>query len=189
MQIKNFVLWVTLTASLAAVGLWGCSKSSEGPKQEITAAAKDATGAAVSQPAEDSPVVSDLKAKLQAKPNDPDILQHLGDAYFDAKRFNEAVTYYKRVLEFKPGEADIYNDLGLSVHYLGNSPEGLRYIEEGIKKNPYHQRIWLTKGFILAYGMGDLNGAKEAWEKARALNPESQVGKAAAEFLAQSNKK
>ena len=82
----------------------------------------------------------------------------------------------------------MYNDIGLSLHYLGNSAEGLKYIEEGIAKNPYHQRIWLTKGFILAYGVGDLDGAKEAWEKTRALNPESRIGKAAADYLTQVSK-
>ncbi|MEK7774021.1 MAG: hypothetical protein AAB307_06690, partial [Deltaproteobacteria bacterium] len=77
--------------------------------------------------------------------------------------------------------------LGLSVHYQGNSAEGLRYVNEGMERNPYHQRILLTKGFILAYGLGDLGAAKEAWEKAMAINPESQVGKAASEFIAQTN--
>jgi len=184
--IRKIAFAAVLLGSVTVLTLTGCSKSE---KQE-TASADNATPAMVANmPAVDSPIITELKARLEAKPNDPDTLQKLGDAYFDAKRFNEAVTYYKRALEFKPGEADIFNDLGLSLHYLGNPAGGLNYIEEGIKKNPYHQRIWLTKGFILAYGMGDLDGARAAWEKANALNPESQVGKAASEFLAQINKK
>ncbi len=147
-------------------------------------------GAEVSaSPTNNSTLIEELKASLKARPDDPEVMVHLGDAYFDLKQFNEAVTYYKMALAKKPNDAEIFNDIGLSVHYLGNSPEGLRYVEEGLKKNPYHQRVWLTKGFILAYGMGDLEGARAAWEKARTLNPESQVGKAASEFLAQFNKK
>jgi tetratricopeptide (TPR) repeat protein len=88
-----------------------------------------------------------------------------------------------------PAKSDIYNDIGLALHYTGNSEEGVRYIDEGIKQNPYQQRIWLTKGFILAYGMGDLDAAKEAWEKARTLDPESGIGKAAADYLAQVSKR
>lgn len=172
--------------SVTVLTLTGCSKTQ---KQEVSNAGKEPGAMVSTVPAADSPLITDLKARLSAKPGDPDALQKLGDAYFDAKRFEEAVTYYKKALEFKPAEPDIFNDLGLSLHYLGNSAGGLNYIEEGIKKNPYHQRIWLTKGFILAYGMGDLNGARAAWEKAKALNPESQVGKAASEFLTQVNKK
>lgn len=175
-----------VVGSAAMLALTGCSKSE---KQDTAQQGKDTGGLVTSAPAVDSPLITELKAKLAAKPKDADTLQKLGDAYFDAKRFTEAVDYYKKALELKPGEADIYNDLGLAMHYLGNSAEGLTYIENGIKKNPYHQRIWLTKGFILAYGMGDMNGARAAWEKAQALDPQSQVGKAASEFLAQVNKK
>lgn len=185
-MIRKIAFGAVILGSVTVLGLTGCSKSE---KQETAATGKDTSAVVTNIPAADSPIITELKARLEAKPNDPDTLQRLGDAYFDAKRFNEAVTYYKKALEFKPGEADIFNDLGLSLHYLGNPAGGLTYIEEGIKKNPYHQRIWLTKGFILAYGMGDLDAARSAWEKAKALSPESQVGKAASEFLAQINKK
>ncbi|MBI5469261.1 MAG: tetratricopeptide repeat protein [Deltaproteobacteria bacterium] len=185
-MIRKIAFGAVILGSVTMLGLTGCSKSE---KQETAAPGRDTSAMVTDIPAADSPIITELKARLEARPNDPDTLQRLGDAYFDAKRFNEAVTYYKKALEFKPGDADIFNDLGLSLHYLGNPAGGLTYIEEGIKKNPYHQRIWLTKGFILAYGMGDLDAARSAWEKANALNPESQVGKAASEFLAQINKK
>lgn len=185
-MFRKIALGAVVLGVAGMLALNGCSKSE---KKETASRAPDAQAVANNMPAVDSQVITDLKTRLEAKPNDPETLQRLADAYFDAKRFNEAVTYYKKALEHKPGDADILNDLGLSLHYLGNSAGGLNYIEEGIKKNPYHQRIWLTKGFILAYGMGDLNGARAAWEKANALNPESQVGKAASEFLAQFNKK
>lgn len=132
-------------------------------------------------------VTSDLKSRLEKNPGDVDIIMRLADVYFDAKQFNEAADYYKKALVLRPDDAEIYNNLGLSIHYLGNSAEGLRYVNEGMGRNPYHQRILLTKGFILAYGLGDLKAAKEAWEKTRAINPESQVGKAASEFIAQTN--
>lgn len=132
-----------------------------------------------------SPVISDLQARLNANPKDLDVLMRLGDAYFESKQFGEAATYYKRALEINPDDVEIYNNIGLAVHYQGNSVEGLKYVDEGIKKNPYHQRVLLTKGFILAYGVGDLKGARDAWEKARVLNPDSEIGKAAASFISQ----
>ncbi|MBI5641855.1 MAG: tetratricopeptide repeat protein [Deltaproteobacteria bacterium] len=184
---KKTILLGAMAVGLAVVtGMSGCSKSKE--NQTAQTSAKE-EAAQPSAPINNSTIIADLTSRLKEKPNDPDILWRLGDAYFDSKQFAESSAYYKKALQFKPNEADIYNDLGLSAHYLGKSDEGLKIVEEGIKKNPYHQRIWLTKGFILAYGMGDLDGAKAAWEKANALNPESQVGKAAGEFLAQFNKK
>lgn len=141
-----------------------------------------------SQPINHSTIIAELKDKLKENPKDADTLIRLGDTYFDLKQFSEAGAYYKKALDQKSSNTDVYNELGLSLHYTGNSGEGLKYIDEGIKRNPYHQRIWLTKGFVLAYGLGDLDGARDAWEKARTLNPESQVGKAASDFLAQFDK-
>lgn len=185
MQTNRFLSGALMIGLAALLGINGCSK---GDKE---ASKQNSEEAATAQPAvmNNMTLVADLESRLKEKPNDPEVLWRLGDAYFDSKQFEQSTAYYKKALEFKPGETDIYNDLGLSLHYMGKPADGLKYIEEGIKKNPYHQRIWLTKGFILAYGMGDLDGAKAAWEKANALNPESQIGKAASEFLAQFNKK
>ena len=133
-------------------------------------------------------LVADLEARLKKNPDDVQALYAIADTYFSMKRFDNAVSYYNRLLKLKPEDADVYNDLGLSLHYLGKSAEGLASLERGIKKNPYNQRIWLTKGFVLAYGIGDLDKAGEAWKKARALDPKSSVGKAADNYLSQINK-
>ncbi len=136
-----------------------------------------------------SMAVAELEAMLKEKPGDEELLIRLADAYFEVKQFPKAVNYYKAAIKANPENADLYNDIGIALHYMGNSAEGIRYIDEGIKANPYQQRIWLTKGFILAYGMGDLDAAKGAWEKTRALDPESGIGKAAADYLSQASKR
>ncbi|MCC6501740.1 MAG: tetratricopeptide repeat protein [Deltaproteobacteria bacterium] len=182
MQKKTLITAVAALGLSAMLAIGGCSKKEE--TQPATQQAQPAQGMQ-----QNATLIADLEARYKQDPKNPEVLWRLGDAYFDSKQFNESVKYYKKVLEVKPGEADLYNDLGLSLHYLGNSAEAVKYLDEGIKKNPYHQRIWLTKGFILAYGMGDIEGAKVAWEKANALNPESQIGKAAAEYLTLVNKK
>jgi tetratricopeptide (TPR) repeat protein len=189
LQNRNIVIGTGVVGLLVLFGIVGYFIGMQSLGKGKAASTQGGEVSASPSPANNSTLIEELKASLKAKPDDPEIMVHLGDAYFDLKQFNEAVTYYKMALAKKPNDAEIFNDIGLSVHYLGNSPEGLRYVEEGLKKNPYHQRVWLTKGFILAYGMGDLEGARAAWEKARTLNPESQVGKAASEFLAQFNKK
>lgn len=187
MQIKKLAIGVITLSCLAVLSLGGCSKSDK----QATEPNADQGGAptAMQGGPNNATLINDLQARLKEKPNDASVYWALGDAYLESRQYNEAVDNYKKAIEITPNESDIYNELGLALHYLGRSPEALKYIEEGIKKNPYNQRIWLTKGFITAYGMADLEGAKAAWEKARALNPESQVGKAAAEYLAQLNKK
>jgi len=189
LKTRSLILGSTAFMLSAVLAVGGCSKKEETP-QPGTQAGQAAQQTAPHQPAMgNATIIAELEGKLRENPLDTEALWRLGDAYFDSKQFEQSASYYKKVLEIKPGEADLYNDLGLSLHYLGNSAEALKYVEEGIKRNPYHQRIWLTKGFILAYGTGDMDGAKVAWEKASALNPESQIGKAASEYLAALNKK
>ncbi|MFQ5480269.1 MAG: tetratricopeptide repeat protein [Thermodesulfobacteriota bacterium] len=133
-------------------------------------------------------LIADLEARLREKPDDEKAIYSLADTYFSLKRFDEAIGYYKKLLTLTPDNTDVYNDLGLSLHYLGKSREAVSALEDGIKKNPYNQRIWLTKGFVLAYGIGDLTKAGEAWKKARGIDPASSVGKAADNYLTQINK-
>lgn len=176
MQIDNIPKYLFVLAVAASVGFAGCSKSDkkETPAQQAEQAAPQTNLSAV---------IAELEARHKQNPKDHEALWHLGDAHFEMRQFKEASDYYKKALQLKPDEVDIYNELGLAMHYTGNTAEALRYVDEGIKRNPLHQRIWLTKGYLLAYGMGDLEGAKKAWEKAKILNPESQVGKAASEYL------
>ncbi|HBO83425.1 MAG: hypothetical protein A2073_06705 [Deltaproteobacteria bacterium GWC2_42_11] len=121
---------------------------------------------------------------LQKNPNDARALADIGDAYFGLQRFQDAIDVYKRVIATDPKDIDSCNDLGLSLHYTGKSEEALKYIDECIKGNPDYQRIYLTKGFILSVN-GKKEEARDAWERAYNMNPVSEVGKAAQDFLAQ----
>lgn len=189
-MLRKFSAGFGVLLLAVVVAAAGCSKGGdEGKAQEgASTAASQGSAGTVHPPMNHSVLINELKAQLDKDPKNTELMLRLGDAYFDLKSFDQAVVYYKQVAETDMASADVFNDIGLSLHYLGNSAEGLQYIERGIKSNPYHQRIWLTKGFVLAYGAGDLEGAKEAWEKAKALDPESRVGKAAADYLMQISK-
>ncbi len=127
---------------------------------------------------------AEIKRILKEKTNDAKAFAEVGDIYFDQHKFIDAIEYYKKALAINPQDIDSYNDIGLSYHYIGRSDEGLNYLEEGIKKNPAYQRLWLSKGFILAI-RGNIADARFAWEKAYTLDPNSDVGRSAASFLEQ----
>lgn len=134
-------------------------------------------------------VLGELKKRLSENPNDWELNSKIGNVYFDMRRFDEAVVYYKKALALNPKDVNTYNDLAISNHYLLNPAEGLKYAEEGIKVDPYYQRIWLTKGFILYYGLGKKDAAVAAWKKAEALDPSSPVGKDAKAFVEEFKKR
>lgn len=114
--------------------------------------------------------------------NDPDQLSRAGDSLFAQKRYAEAVPYYRRVLELSPGDPDASNDLGLALHYTGQSRQAIEVLRVGTEKSPEFQRIWLTLGFVSA-NVGDTAVARAALEKALALGPNNGVGQEASRML------
>jgi tetratricopeptide (TPR) repeat protein len=114
--------------------------------------------------------------------NDPQQLNRAGDELFGQRRYDEAIPYYRRALELEPDDPDASNDLGLALHYTGQSAEAVRVLRAGAERSPDFQRIWLTLGFVSA-NAGDEAAARESLEKARALDPENGIGREAARLL------
>jgi hypothetical protein len=58
------------------------------------------------------------------------------------------VPVYRRILELSPDDVEAHNDLGLALHYLGDTDGALTQLRAGAAKDAEHQRIWLTLGFV-----------------------------------------
>ncbi|MBI5681600.1 MAG: tetratricopeptide repeat protein [Deltaproteobacteria bacterium] len=127
-------------------------------------------------------VIGEIQGHLKTNPNDAKALAALGDTYFELQRFEDAVDVYKKAIAIDPDDIDSCNDLGLCLHYTGRTQEAIKYIDDCIKRNPNYQRIYLSKGFILSV-RGKLPEARQSWEIAYKMAPDSDVGKAAEEFL------
>ena len=79
---------------------------------------------------------------------DPVLLAQLGDERFRQRQYQDAISIYRRVLEMRSDDVDTYNDLGLALHYSGDSEAALQILKQGAEKRPDFQRIWLTLGFV-----------------------------------------
>jgi len=107
--------------------------------------------------------------------DDPVLLARLGDGYFEQGEYQRAMAAYERALRLAPGDVDTYNDLGLVLHYLGQSGRAVQVLEEGIARGPDYQRIRLTLGFV-QYQQGNTAEAAATLQRAVALGPDSAVG-------------
>ncbi len=182
---KNSCFAVCMIFALAlSVVLWGCSSNQGESEDNGTKPTQSYQGSgAPGQHVNYDEVLTQLKAMARENPDDWTVHARLGDAYFNMMSFQDSLKHYERALELNPDDSNLYNNLGLANHYSGNTAKGLEYIEDALKKDPYYQRVWLTKGFLLAYGLGKIDEANVAWEKAVSLDPSSQVGKAANDYL------
>lgn len=112
----------------------------------------------------------------------PALLGERADRLFAERRYQEAIPLYRRVLELSPDDAETYNDLGLALHYVGDSAGALEVLRAGVAGAPDFQRIWLTLGFVSLQAR-DPEGARVALGRARDLDPTSAIGQEAVRLL------
>ncbi|MCU7930026.1 MAG: tetratricopeptide repeat protein [Candidatus Thiodiazotropha sp. (ex Codakia rugifera)] len=123
-----------------------------------------------------------LQPSMQYQPSaddlateDPALIARLADNYFQERNYQQAIELYNRALTINPDDVESYNDLGLSLFYIGQSSRAIDVLRTGVSKQPDFQRIYLTLGFVQAQS-GEKDGAIEAFEKAIELDPENTIG-------------
>jgi tetratricopeptide (TPR) repeat protein len=112
----------------------------------------------------------------------PALLAQRADDLLSQGRYMEAIPMYRRLLEQAADNLDAYNDLGLALHYAGQTAEALGVLSQGASKGPQFQRIWLTYGFVQSQA-GDRAGAAATLARARDLSPDTDIGKEAVRLL------
>lgn len=116
---------------------------------------------------------------LNSDPKNVGAAVQLGNTYFDAERYAEAIKWYEQALSLDPKNADTSTDLGVSYYYTNRPDEALKQFENSLRIDPKHTKTLLNKGIVLAFGKQDLNGAAESWRKVVELAPNSPEAQAA----------
>jgi len=155
----------------------------------VTAAANAANGApqqsqAASSSAPQAKVLDEARVQqlttiLNSDPKNSGAAVQLGNTYFDAERYPDAITWYEQALKIDPKNADASTDLGVSYYYTNRADEALKQFENSLRLDPNHTKTLLNKGIVLAFGKQDLNGAAESWRKVVELAPNSPEAQAA----------
>jgi tetratricopeptide (TPR) repeat protein len=149
-----------------------------------TAASATGEGAAPRQPPPlDEGRVQQLTATVKNEPRNADAHAQLGNTYFDAERWDDAIQWYQRSLQIDPNDPDVSTDLGVSYYYTNRTEEALTQFEHSLKINPNHTKTLLNKGIVLAFGKQDLAAAAEEWKKVVTLAPDTPEGQAARRAL------
>src|SRR5262245_30997142 len=134
-------------------------------------------------PTLDQARVEDLRRTITSEPKNVNAVIELGNTFFDAERWDDAITWYRRAIELDPNNADASTDLGVSLYYSNRADEALAQFEHSLKISPKHTKTLLNKGIVLAFGKQDLRGAAAEWEKVVTLAPNSPEGQAARRAL------
>ena len=158
---------------------WIIGSQQAAPARDTAAPAAQAApaGSSGAQPQAtplDEARASTLKATADANPGDAATRTALGNLYFDAGRFDEAVRWYLESLKINPKDANVSTDLGISFYYLNQADRALEQFERSLAIDPKHSKTLLNIGIVRAWGKQDLDGAAKAWQQVIDVAPNSE---------------
>lgn len=127
--------------------------------------------------------VKALEAAAAQNPKDVQTRVQLGNMFFDAEQFRQAITWYEQALAINPNDANVSTDLGVAYYYTNQPDRALSQFEHSLKVDPKHIKTMLNIGIVRAFGKQDLPGAAKAWQQVVDLSPNSPEGQAARKGL------
>ena len=107
----------------------------------------------------------------------------LGNLYFDAERYDDAIKWYSEALKLAPKDVNVSTDLGVCFYYTNQPDRALQQFDHSLKLDPRHAKTLLNVGIVRAFGKQDLDGASKAWQQVIALAPNSPEAQAAKRAL------
>jgi len=124
-----------------------------------------------------------LQVQAESNPRDAAVRVDLGNLYFDAERYPDAIRWYEDALKVDPKNVNASTDLGVAYYYMNQPDRALQQFAVSLSMDPKHAKTLLNQGIVMAFGKQDLEGATRSWEQAIALAPDSPEGRAAKQAL------
>ena len=131
----------------------------------------------------DDAKVTALKSVAEREPSNAKPRIDLGNLYFDAERYDDAITWYEAALKLTPRDVNLSTDLGVCYYYTNQPDKALAQFDKSLAIDPKHAKTLLNLGIVRAFGKQDLAGATKAWEQVMAIDPNSPEGQAAKRAL------
>ncbi len=137
--------------------------------------------------------IGELQRQVDANPTDSTALLKLANILHDKGLFDRAIVMYERYLDISPKNPDARIDLGTSyfklsfkdsLHHSEDLQAAKREMTKAISFAPSHQLGYFNLG-IVNFHAGSVDEARACFQKCVAIDPHSESGKKAQEFLNQ----
>jgi cytochrome c-type biogenesis protein CcmH/NrfG len=127
--------------------------------------------------------VKALEAVAGQNPKDVQARVQLGNMFFDAEQYPQAITWYEQALAINPKDTNVSTDLGVAYYYTNQNDRALAQFDHSLTLDPKHVKTLLNIGIVRAFGKQDLAGAGQAWQQVVDIAPTSPEGEAAKKGL------
>jgi tetratricopeptide (TPR) repeat protein len=124
-----------------------------------------------------------LQAVAEQNPKDMQPRVQLGNLFFDAEQYPQAIPWYEQAMAINPKDANLSTDLGVAYYYTNQPDKAIQQFEHSLSLDPKHTKTLLNMGIVRAFGKQDLAGATQAWQRVVAIAPDSPEGQAAKKGL------
>jgi tetratricopeptide (TPR) repeat protein len=124
-----------------------------------------------------------LESAAAQRPQDVAVRTELGNMYFDAERYADAIKWYEQSLALQPQDVNVSTDLGVSYYYLNQPDKAIEQFMKSLAVDSKHTKTLLNMGIVRAFGKQDLEGAAQAWQRVIELAPDTPEGRAARQAL------
>ena len=163
----------------------GAARAPQAPAAAASssAASSSASGGQQQPPPLDETRAASLRTAAQQNASDAQSRVELGNMYFDAGRFPDAVDWYQQALKIQPKNVNVSTDLGIAYYYQNDADKALAQFDTSLAIDPAHAKTLLNIGIVRAFGKQDLKGAAEVWQKILVVAPTSEEAKAARQAL------
>ena len=131
----------------------------------------------------DETQVKALKSVAEREPSNAQARTQLGNLYFDAERYEDAISWYAESLKRDPKDVNVSTDLGVCYYYTNQPDKALAQFEQSLKLDPKHAKTLLNVGIVRAFGKQDLDGAAKVWQQVIDIAPNSEEARMATQAL------
>ncbi len=94
--------------------------------------------------------IKTLNVVMERKPNNKELLNNIAHAFYDTKKYNEALDYFTKMLNLNPKDATTLYMAGLTFQKLGQVEKGKKICDHAIAMDPslsrYRQKNEMPSG-------------------------------------------
>lgn len=146
-----------------------------------------AAGGATATPAVaslDTARVNTLQAAAQANPKDLASRIELGNLYYDAGRYSDAIVWYTQALLLDPSNTNVGTDLATSYYYSGDATRAIAEGNKVLAIDPNKVQTRLNMGiWLISLNPPNTAEALKHWQIVVNLYPGTDVAKQAQGYI------
>ena len=178
---------VLVLAVAFSVGIMGWIIWSERPLPTVASAARPPApeGESIPVPELDEGRIEELMSLVEADASDVESRVALANAYFEGQSFEEAIRWFEEALSLSPADVDSSTKLGVSFYFSDLPERAVEQFDRSLEIAPTDPQTLLNLGIVRAFGLQDLDGAVDAWERVLEVAPGGAQARAAREALSQ----